>query len=103
MHKALNLRNDVDWLYVSKKKGEEEDLPALKKALTYQYNTRLRRKTRRKTDYSHQKQYWWHEDQLNEFNQKKIWKINPTLWMFKATNKQHLTRENVNMAKKDKH
>ena len=30
----------------------------------------LRKKVRRKTDYSHQKQYWQHEDQQNDNNQK---------------------------------
>ena len=34
MHKALHPRNDVDWLYVSRKVGGEEDLPASKTALT---------------------------------------------------------------------
>ena len=34
MYKALNPRDDVDRLYVSRK----EDLPALKTALTHRYN-----------------------------------------------------------------
>ena len=37
MHKALHPRDDVDRLYVSKKKGKE-DLPASKTALTHRYN-----------------------------------------------------------------
>ena len=37
MHKALHLSDDIDRLYDSKKK-EEEDTPALKIALTHQYN-----------------------------------------------------------------
>ena len=37
MHKALHPRDDVDRLYVWKKR-EEADLPALKTALTYRYN-----------------------------------------------------------------
>ena len=36
MHKALHLRDNVDRLYVSWKK-KEEDLPALKIALTHRY------------------------------------------------------------------
>ena len=36
MHKALHSRNGVDRLYQEKK--EEEDLPALKTALTHPYN-----------------------------------------------------------------
>ena len=37
MHKALHLRDDVDRLYVSRKR-EEEDLPVSKTALTHRYN-----------------------------------------------------------------
>ena len=37
MHKALYPIDDVDRLYVSRKE-EEEDLPALKTALTHRYN-----------------------------------------------------------------
>ena len=37
MRKALHPRDDVDRLYVSRKEGEE-GLPALKTALTHQYN-----------------------------------------------------------------
>ena len=33
---------------------------------------------------------------------KQKWKKNPTLWMFKTTNKQHLTRQNLEVAKKRK-
>ena len=36
MYEALNPRDDVDRLYVSRK-NEEEDLPALNTALTHQY------------------------------------------------------------------
>ena len=44
--------------YMSQVKKEEEDLSALKTAFTYQYNDlRLHTKARRKTDYSHPKQY----------------------------------------------
>ena len=38
MHKALHSRDDFDRLYFSKK-GEEEDLPASKTALTHRYNS----------------------------------------------------------------
>ena len=37
MHKALHPRVNVDSLYVSKKR-KEEDLPVLKTALTHLYN-----------------------------------------------------------------
>ena len=36
IHKVLNPRDDVDYMYQEKK--EEEDLPALKTALMHQYN-----------------------------------------------------------------
>ena len=38
MHKALHPRDDVDRLYIYQKKKEEEDLSALKTALTHRYN-----------------------------------------------------------------
>ena len=34
---------------------------------------------RRKTDNSHQKQYWQHKDQENDINQKKSWKKNNSM------------------------
>ena len=37
MHQALHLRDNIDSLYVARKR-EEEDLPALKTALTHRYN-----------------------------------------------------------------
>ena len=36
-HRALHPRDDVDRLYVSRKR-EEEDMPALKTAFTHRYN-----------------------------------------------------------------
>ena len=56
MHKALHPRDDVDRRYVSKKR-EEEDLPALKTALTHRYNDSKTTKTRWRTHYRHQKRY----------------------------------------------
>ena len=38
MHKALQYRDDVDRLYVSRKEGGGEDLPASKTPLTHRYN-----------------------------------------------------------------
>ena len=38
MHKALHPRNDIDRLYVCQEKKKVEESPALKTALTYQYN-----------------------------------------------------------------
>ena len=50
-------------------KKEEDDLPALKTVLTHQYND-LTTTYKRKTDYRYEKQYWQHEDQRNDNNQK---------------------------------
>ena len=38
MYKTLHLRDDVDTDYMYQEKREEEDLPALKTALTHRYN-----------------------------------------------------------------
>ena len=49
--------------YMCQEKKEEEDLPALKAPLTHRYNDpKTLIEKRRKTDYSHQKQYWQNED-----------------------------------------
>ena len=47
--------------YMRQIKKKEEDLPALKIALTHQNNDS-------KIDCSHQKQYWQHEDQQSKNN-----------------------------------
>ena len=65
IHKALHPRDDVDRLFISRKR-EEEHLPALKTALTHRYNDS--RKARRRTDNSHQKRYWHHDRQQNNNN-----------------------------------
>ena len=50
-------------------KREQEDLPASKTALTHRYNdSRIHRKTRKRTVYSHQKRYWQHDKQQKENN-----------------------------------
>ena len=50
-----------------------------------------------KTDSSHQKQFGQHEDQHNGNNQKTKMGRKTSPWTFKATNKRHLTRENVDV------
>ena len=50
-------------------KKDVKVLSAFKTVLTHQYND-LKKKARRNTDYSHQKQYWQHEEQQNGNNQK---------------------------------
>ena len=61
---------------------------------------RLHRKARKKTNYSHQKQYRQHENQQNDTNQKTKIGRKTILWTFWATNRRHLTRENVYGEKK---
>ena len=47
----------------------EEDLPVLMIAFMHQLNdSNITCKARRKTDYSHKKQYWQGEDKQNENN-----------------------------------
>ena len=94
MHKALHPRNKIDRLYVSRKVGRQ----------CWRINTttwRLHTKAWRKTDYNHQKQYWQHENQQNDNNQKTKMGRKTTVWIFKTTNKQRLTQENMDVAKKE--
>ena len=68
------------------KKKEKEDLPAWRQRWRIDTNTkRLQRKAWTKTVYSHQKQYWQHENQLNRDNQEtKMGKKKTQLcWRFK--------------------
>ena len=83
MHKALHPRHDIDWLYSSRKKGGK-GLTSIKKE-RWRIDTttrRLHRKAWRKTDYSHQKQYWQHEDPQNGNNQKTKMGRKTTRWGF---------------------
>ena len=97
MHKAVYFRDDKDRLYLQEKK-EEKNLPALKIEMT----RRLHKKARRKTDYSHQKQYRQHKHQPNKNNQKTRMGRKITIWTLQATNERNLTREILDMAKKGK-
>ena len=62
----------------------------------------LHTKVWRKTNYRHLKQYGQHKEQQNENNQKTKIGIKTMVWTFYVPNKQHLTRGNVDMAKKGK-
>ena len=69
MHKLLHPRDDVDRLYVSRK--EERRGLAKHRIQRWRIDTttrRLHRKTLRRTDYSHQKQYRQHDGQQNDNN-----------------------------------
>ena len=59
--------------------SEQARRPWLRLALSKRC-ARLHRKTRRRTDYSHQKQYWQHSDQQNDNNLERIIGRKTTLW-----------------------
>ena len=61
---------------------------------------RLHRKARRRTDYSHQKQYWQYENQQNDNDKKTKMGRKTTSWLFSTSNKQHLTQEKVDVVNK---
>ena len=95
MPEALHSRDDIDTLYVSRKRfANIIDSPDIDTT-----TRRLHLKARRKIGYSHQKQYWLHKDPQNG-NKKKREEKN--LWKFLATNKRHITRENVDVVMKEK-
>ena len=101
-HKALHPRDDEDLLHMSRTEGGSElinieDGVDVSIQLPQDYI-----KVQRKTDYSNQKQYRQHKNQLNKNNQTTKNGKKTTAWAFQATNKQNLTRENVDMAKKGK-
>ena len=64
MHKALH-RRDIDRLHLSMKNGER-GLASIEESVD---SSIQRLETRRKTDHSHLKQFWQHEDQQNVYNQ----------------------------------
>ena len=54
IHKVLHPRDDIDRLYVSRKKKQEDSIDKTTR--------RLRKKEQRKTDYSDQKQHKEHKN-----------------------------------------
>ena len=69
MHKALHSREGIDRLYVSRKAGgrgiasiEDSVDASIQRLEDYIV------KHEERTDYSHQKQYWQHDEQENENN-----------------------------------
>ena len=83
MHKVLHPRDDVDRLYVSKKGGEEKDLPALKIALTLRPitaikndtdNTKTKRMTiTRKQEWGEKQLYGRFKQLISNISHKKTW------------------------------
>ena len=69
MHKALYPRDDVDRLYVSRKKvGKRTCQHRRQRWRIDTTDRRLHRKTRTRTDYSHQKRYRQHDRRSNDNN-----------------------------------
>ena len=62
----------------------------------------IKKKVRGKTDYSDQKQYRQKKHQRNKNNQETKMRRKTTLWIFQATNKRNLTREDWDISKKEK-
>ena len=82
MQKASRPRYDVDRLYV-KKRGRKRTCQHWRQHWCIDTMTqRIHRNARRKTDYSHRKQYWWHEDQQKDNSQKTKEGRKTTLWTF---------------------
>ena len=80
MPKAFHLRDNVGRPYVSRKEGGS-GLTGIEDNIDASIQQRLHSKARR-TDYSHQKQYWQHEDQQNDNNKKTKVGRKTTLWAF---------------------
>ena len=66
IHKALHSKDDVDWLYVSRK--EEGSITSYHASIKDSTTQVFTRKTRGRNDYSKQKLHWQHEDQQNDNN-----------------------------------
>ena len=80
MHKALHPRDDID---ICIRKGGRKTCQHWSQRWRIEATTRvLHRKTRWRTDYSHQKRYWQHEDQQNDNNQETKIGRKTTLWAF---------------------
>ena len=65
MHKALNPRDDVDRLYISRKK--KRGLASIEDSVDASIQ-RLYTKMRRRTHYIHKKRNWQHDEQQNDNN-----------------------------------
>ena len=102
MHKALHPRDDVDGLYVLRKAGgrgvtsieDSVDTSIQLENYTEKNEGGLITATRNNTDNTK-------ANRMSITRKQKCEKT--TLWAFKTTNKQYLTRENVDVAKKRKH
>ena len=97
MHEALYPRVDVDRLCVARKEGIR-GLTSIQDSV----GASIQRLEDYIKKFSHQKQYRQHKHQQNENNKKTKLGRKTTAWTFQATNKPHLTRGNLDMAKNGK-
>ena len=98
-----NPRYNVDKLCVSRKEGGRR-LASIEVSVdaSIQPLKDYIKKAPRKTDNCDQKQYRQHKHQQNKNNQKTIMGRKTTIETIQATDKRNLTRENMDMAKKEK-
>ena len=94
MHKALYPRENVDKKYVSTKEDRDIHSSIPVKSLP--------KKARRKTDYSHRKQYRYYKHQQNKNNLKTKMGRKTIVWTFQETNNRNIKRENLDTSKKEK-
>ena len=106
MRKALHARDDIDRLYVSGKEGgrglasiEDSINASIQWIEDYIQKCEERLITATRNDTEHKDKQ---NNNNNNNNQKTKMERKTTLWMFQATNNRHLTRENVDVAKKGK-
>ena len=82
MYKVLHTWDDVDRLYVSRKKKEGRELTSVEDCVDTSIQQLEYYIKNAETDYSHKKQYWQHEDPLNGNNKKIKLRCKTTPLMF---------------------
>ena len=100
IHKALYPSDDIDKLHVSRKEGR--GLATIEDCVdaSMQQQEDFMKKARWKTDCSHQKQFRQWKQRQYENNQKTKIVRETNVWKSRAINKQNLTRQNLDIAKK---
>ena len=97
MKKTLYPRDEVNGLYVSRKKWGK-GLTSID-ILTWRIEDFINKEPR-KSNYSDKKQHKQHKDQQNNYNLDKKMGRKTNVWIFQATNKRNLTLEALETAKK---
>ena len=102
MYKVLHPREDVDILYVSRKQGGRGLTKIQHSVVASMQRLEDCLKTQRETDNSDKKQFRQHKHQQNKNKRKTKIRRKTIVWTFQATNERNLTRENLDMTKKEK-